>query len=94
MELFQISQQNEMIIPENQVITIANNNNAANQFIEANTKSVTLEHLKKDSIIPVFSKDNETTISHPQFIDASLQAVLNVFPNYRPLVESPGKVNH
>lgn len=39
-------------------------------FIEANTVPVTLEHLKKDCIIPVFSKDNETTISHYEFIDS------------------------
>lgn len=42
---------------------------STNPFIEANTQEVSLEHLKKDCIIPVFSKDNESTISHYQFIN-------------------------
>ncbi len=37
-----------------------------NPFIEANTKSVSLLHLKEDCVIPVFSKDNEITISYGQ----------------------------
>ena len=43
-------------------------------FIEANTKEVTIEHLKNDCIVPVFSKDNEITISHPHFIESVLLA--------------------
>ena len=38
------------------------------RFIEANTESVNLSHLKNDCIIPVF-RDNEKTISHFEFID-------------------------
>jgi len=38
-------------------------------FIEANTESVSLVHLKNDCIIPVF-RDNEKTISHYEFADA------------------------
>lgn len=49
-------------------------------FIEANTKEVTLEHLTSDCIIPVFSKDNEVTISHQTFIDTVLEAAHRVFP--------------
>jgi len=41
-----------------------------NKFIEANTQQVTLAHLKNDCTIPVFAKDNESTISHFEFIDA------------------------
>jgi len=40
-----------------------------NHFIEANTAAVTLEHLKRDCTIPVFSKDNECTIAHQEFIE-------------------------
>lgn len=40
------------------------------RFIEANTTSVTLSHLLEETIVPVFSKDNEITISHPRFIEA------------------------
>ena len=36
-------------------------------FIEANTKEVSIRHLQSDCVVPVFSKDNEVTISHPAF---------------------------
>ncbi len=49
-------------------------------FIEANTKEVEMSHLKDDCIIPVFSKDNEVTISHQSFIDTVLDAAQSVFP--------------
>ena len=45
-----------------------------NHFIEANFMEVTLDHLKNDNVIPVFSKDNELTISHPQFIETVWEA--------------------
>ncbi len=44
-------------------------------FIEANTKAVELSHLKNECIVPVFSKDNELTISHPAFIETVAKAV-------------------
>ena len=50
-------------------------------FIEANTKEVTLQHLTEDCIIPVFSKDNEVTISHQTFIDTVVDAAYQVFPH-------------
>lgn len=40
-----------------------------NHFIEANTMEIDLQHLKSDCIVPVFSKDNELTISHNSFIE-------------------------
>ncbi len=49
-------------------------------FIEANTKPVSTDHLKSDCIIPVFSKDNEVTISHQSFIAAVQEAASRVFP--------------
>jgi hypothetical protein len=47
-------------------------------FIEANTIEVTLEHLRKDCIIPVFAKDNESTISHFQFINTAKEVIQEV----------------
>ena len=38
-------------------------------FIEANTESVNISHLRDDCIIPVF-RDNEKTISHFEMVDA------------------------
>lgn len=58
-----------------------------NHFIEANTQEVTLQHLKHDCITPVFSKDNELTISHPQFIEAVYDAATSFFQ--REQVEQP-----
>jgi hypothetical protein len=43
--------------------------NTKTSFIEANTIKVSLEHLKNECNIPVFAKDNETTISHYEFIN-------------------------
>ena len=50
-------------------------------FIEANTKEVTMKHLRNECVVPVFSKDNEITISHPAFIEAVWEAANKVFPN-------------
>jgi len=54
---------------------------AKKPFIEANTKEVSIQHLKADCIIPVFSKDNEITISHNSFIDCVWDSVSNLFRN-------------
>ena len=50
-------------------------------FIEANTTEVELEHLRHDCIIPVFSKDNEKTIAHQEFIESVCEAAYRAFPN-------------
>lgn len=51
------------------------------QFIEANTKEVSLFHLKNECITPVFSKDNEVTISHNCFIETVWEGVQRMFKN-------------
>lgn len=56
-------------------------------FIEANTENVSLSHLKEDCIIPVFTKDNEITLSHQEFIETILEAVSQVLGNET--IESP-----
>lgn len=54
-------------------------NEGRKPFIEANTKPVSIMHLKEDCITPVFSKDNEVTISHSQFIEATWECVHKIF---------------
>lgn len=49
-------------------------------FIEANTIQVTMEHLKKDCIVPVF-KDNEVAISHTEFAETAITAVSAILGN-------------
>lgn len=62
-------------------------------FIEANTKEVSVGHLKNDCIIPVFSKDNEVTISHHSFIETVYDAAYEVFRGER--VDNPDvRVSH
>lgn len=56
-------------------------------FIEANTKEVTMQYLKEECITPVFSKDNEVTISHSSFIETVWEAANKVFSNER--IEEP-----
>ena len=62
-------------------------------FIEANTKEVTLSHLREDCIVPVFSKNNEITISHADFIASVYEAACTVFPTER--ISNPSvRVSH
>lgn len=62
-------------------------------FIEANTKETTIRHLKEDCVVPVFSRDNEITISHPNFIEAVWNAASKVFPSEN--IEKPSiRVSH
>ncbi len=62
-------------------------------FIEANTKEVDMDHLRRECIVPVFSKDNEMTISHTEFIETVYNAALEVFP--REVIDTPAiRVSH
>ncbi len=51
---------------------------SSDQFIRSNTKSIPYNELKHGSIIPSF-KDNESTISHTEFIDAFVEVCDNFF---------------
>ena len=69
-------------ITESRVIPLsASNTRHSRHFIEANTRAVEIEHLREDCIVPVFSKDNELTISHQMFIETVLGAAYRMFPN-------------
>lgn len=50
-------------------------------FISSNTTEVDMRHLRNECIVPVFSKDNELTISHPVFIETAYQVAQRLFPN-------------
>ena len=51
----------------------------AKPFIEANTIETHLDEIKQSHIIPVFVKDNETLISHSEFIEATQSLSAEVF---------------
>jgi hypothetical protein len=65
---------------------------SSSKFIEANTQEVSFNHIKQDCIIPVFAKDNETTISHFEFIDAAKEVAQSL---YKDVVLKPSiRVSH
>jgi hypothetical protein len=66
----------EQIIDEQEVVS-----NRGKNFIEANTLEVSLSHLQNDCIVPVFSKDNESTISHYEFIKYTRDVLTDVLSN-------------
>jgi hypothetical protein len=49
------------------------------QFIKANTEEVSFNHLLHECIVPVFAKDNETTLSHIDFIEAANDVIHHIF---------------
>jgi hypothetical protein len=57
--------------------TVSNPDNRA--FINANTIPSTLEEIRDDHLIPVFVKDNETVISHHDFINSTIQVVNDIY---------------
>jgi hypothetical protein len=88
MELIPVRQTDSIIQPYREVedIQVVDSeviSEHTNQFIEANTKQTTLQHLKNNCIIPVFSKDNELTISHVNFIETVFEAASKIFPRER-----------
>lgn len=54
---------------------------ATTPFIEANTESVSLSHLRENCVIPVWTKDNEITLSHQEFIDISSAGLRRIYTN-------------
>ncbi|WP_426275083.1 DUF3871 family protein [Chryseobacterium sp. S-02] len=62
-------------------------------FIMANTLEATLHHLQNDCIIPVFSRDNEKTIAHQEFIECIISAVNKTFP-YHSITAPEIRVSH
>lgn len=49
-------------------------------FIEANTIQSSLDEIKNDHIIPVFIKDNNTLISHSDFVETTMEMVQKYYP--------------
>ena len=62
-------------------------------FIEANTISLSLEEIKQHHIIPVFVKDNETTLSQVEFIDTAYNVAKDHFNGIK-LLEPNIRVSH
>ena len=76
------------VIDEEEIIVFPKRN-----FIEANTVQVDLEHLKSECIIPVFAKDNESTISHYEFIQSTKEVVEEIL-DYKGVLKPEIRVSH
>jgi len=63
------------------------------RFMVANTQSIPYQLLKQKCTIPVFSKDNESTISHQEFIDIVGDAASLAFPSER-ILDPAIRVSH
>ena len=74
MELIEVNA-NRSDIHEKEVIP----SSKGSQFIESNTTQIDYERLRKECVIPNFAKDNESTISHPEFIDAVYEVAQDFF---------------
>jgi hypothetical protein len=86
----------EILLPvENKVITSRSLAEiiVKSPFIEANTESVSLSHLKSKNVIPVFTKDNEITLSHQEFIETAISAIATIFSN-EPIDTPEIRVSH
>lgn len=76
------------VIDQEEIIVFPRRN-----FIEANTVQVDLEHLKSECIIPVFAKDNESTISHYEFIESTKEVVEEIL-DYKGVLKPEIRVSH
>ncbi len=72
MELVNV--QNSIVPDEAKIVETSDN-----RFILANTQPISYSDLKHRCIIPSFSKDNESTISHSEFLDCVGQAADKFF---------------
>lgn len=65
MELIRVNNKQPVIVEEVPLIQ----ETSSAHFMTANTNVISLEELKERHTIPVFAKDNESTISHQEFIE-------------------------
>jgi hypothetical protein len=78
--------------PEN-ILGNQRTDNSRSAFIEANTQAVTLEEIRDNHIIPVYSKDNEPLISHYDFIQSTADLVTDFF-NGETVLDPQIRVSH
>lgn len=66
---------------------------SSDQFMHANTQPILNTELRGGCIIPVFSKDNESTISHSEFIETTFLSAQKFFGNER-ILQPAIRVSH
>ena len=100
MQLQPVRVRSNILLPSLQIVNPVNKDTVLlkqakkrSPFIEANTKDVCITHLKNECVVPVFSKDNEITISHPAFIETVWEAA-NLFFKGETFDEPDIRVSH
>ena len=62
-------------------------------ILSANTTPIGFDELQDRCVIPSFAKDNESTISHPEFISAVMDTIMSCMPR-ETILEPAIKVSH
>jgi len=75
MELIRVNNKQPVAVEEVPLIQ----ETSSAHFMTANTNVISLEELKEQHTIPVFAKDNESTISHQEFIETVSYVADHVF---------------
>lgn len=81
------------LLPVKQIASPVAERKSRDSFLRANTVSIEADRLKAESIIPVFAKDNESTISHSQFIEAVQESASQFFVG-ETILEPAVRVSH
>ena len=83
----------QTVMPQNNLAEEIIETSSGLSFLEANTIAMPLEEIKSNHIIPVFVKDNETTISHVEFIETMYDVAKDYF-NTETLLKPNIRVSH
>lgn len=75
MELVRVNNNSPVVVEE--ILPLQETSSV--NFMTANTNVISLEELKEQHTIPVFAKDNESTISHQEFIETVSFVANHVF---------------
>ena len=81
------------LLPVKQIASPVILRKSRDSFLRANTVSIEADRLKADCIIPSFAKDNESTISHSQFIEAVHETASQFFAG-ETILEPAVRVSH
>jgi len=82
-----------LAVSQNNLVDEVIESTSTSSFIEANTLSSSTEEIKRHHIIPVFTKDNEVTISHTEFIETAYHVARQYFQGVN-LLQPQIRVSH
>jgi len=92
-ELIPVQPTDEHAVRSEILIENGQTDNSRSSFIDANTITSSLYDIKKNHIIPVYIKDNETLISQTDFIETTMDVVREFYDN-EDILQPVVKVSH